>query len=130
MKRYLLAVVAVFLAWSALDVVIHGVILAPTYQATAQLWRPEAEMKMGLMYGVGLIAAAAFVAIYARLCANRTLVAGIWYGLLFGIGTGVSMGYGTYAVMPIPYSLALTWFLGTVVEAVTGGLLVGWIVRK
>ena len=35
------------------------------------------------------------------------------------------MGYGTYSVMPIPYSMALTWFLGAVVEGAAAGLLVG-----
>jgi hypothetical protein len=52
------------------------------------------------------------------------------YGLLFGVAMGIGMGYGTYAVMPIPYSMALTWFLGTVVEATVGGLLAGLIVRS
>ena len=37
------------------------------------------------------------------------------------------MGYGSYSYMPISQSLALSWFLGTVVEFVAGGLLVGWI---
>ena len=37
------------------------------------------------------------------------------------------MGLGTYAVMPIPGSLAWAWFLGTVVEAVVAGMLVGLI---
>ena len=40
MKRIVLAVVAVFVAWSALDFVIHGLILASSYEATARLWRP------------------------------------------------------------------------------------------
>jgi len=38
------------------------------------------------------------------------------------------MGYGTYSVMPIPYIMALVWFLGTLVEAVLGGLLAGLMV--
>jgi hypothetical protein len=40
------------------------------------------------------------------------------------------MGYGTYSVMPIPYSMALTWFLGAVVEAALAGLLVGKIIHE
>ena len=37
------------------------------------------------------------------------------------------MGYGSYVVMPIPYSMALTWFLGSLVEAVVAGLIVGFV---
>ena len=53
-----LAVLAVFAAWSVLDFVIHGMILASACAATPQLWRPMVEMKTGLMHGVVLIAAA------------------------------------------------------------------------
>lgn len=40
------------------------------------------------------------------------------------------MGYGTYSFMPIPYLLALGWFLGTVVETTVAGALVGWIIKE
>jgi hypothetical protein len=39
------------------------------------------------------------------------------------------MGYGSYAVMPIPYELAFVWFNGTVVEALIAGLITALIVR-
>ena len=52
------------------------------------------------------------------------------YGLLLGISWGISMGYGSYSVMPIPYHMALAWFLGTVVEMTLGGLLLGLIIKE
>jgi len=129
-KRILLAILCVFLLWSVLDFVIHGIILRPAYEATPSLWRPMAQMKMGLMYVVVLIAASMFVLIYAWLITRKTLGKGFQYGLLYGIGVGVGMGYGTYSVMPIPYSMALAWFLGAVTEATLGGLILGMILRK
>jgi hypothetical protein len=42
----------------------------------------------------------------------------------------MGMGYGTYSVMPIPYSLALGWFWGTVVETTLAGVLLGLIVKE
>jgi hypothetical protein len=71
-----------------------------------------------------------FVSIYALYVAPKSIQRALTYGLLFGVAMGIGMGYGTYAVMPIPYSMALTWFLGTVVEATVGGLLAGLIVRS
>ena len=130
MKSIVLSIVAVFLAWSALDFVIHGVILQSSYQATAQFWRPMNEMKMGVMYVAVLIAAVAFVCVYARFFGPRGIRTGAEYGAWFGLGAGVSMGYGAYAVMPIPYAMAFAWFLGTLVEGIVGGIITGAIIRK
>ena len=130
LKRTLLAVVAVFVAWSVLDFVIHGIFLKSAYEATVQLWRPMAEMKMGLLRVVTLIAAISFVLIYAWLITKKSVTRGLQYGLLYGLGAGVSMGYGSYAVMPITYHIALVWFLGELAECALAGLLVGAIIKE
>jgi len=46
MRRVSFAVIAVFVAWSLMDFVMHGVILASSYAATQALWRPMNEMKL------------------------------------------------------------------------------------
>jgi len=129
-KKIFLAAIVVFVLWSVLDFIIHGLILKSAYASTASLWRPMAEMKMGLMYVTVFIAALAFSAIYGYLVAKKSSMAGLTYGLLYGIAVGVGMGYGSYSMMPIPYSMALTWFLGTVIEAVLGGILLGAIIKN
>jgi hypothetical protein len=88
------------------------------------------EMKMGLMYFTVLVASAAFVYIYARFIAENGVKTAVLYGLVFGIGEGTAMGYGTYSVMPIPYVMAFVWFAGSVVEAVAAGLVAGLIIKK
>ena len=130
LKRILLATVAIFIAWQLLDMLIHTVILSGAYQATASMWRPMAEMKMGLMWAVGAIAAFCFAAVYGWLVRPKSLKAALFYGLLFGIGGGISMGYGTYSVMPLQYVLAFGWFAATLVESVVAGVLAGWIIRE
>ena len=130
MKRVILAVIAVFVAWSAMDFVIHGLILRSSYAATASLWRPMAEMKTTVLYLTVLIAALMFVLIYSLFFSRRGIPTGLKYGLLFGLGSGVSMGYGSYSVMPIPYHIAFTWFFGSVLEAMVGGVILGSIVRE
>ncbi|MGE5799823.1 MAG: hypothetical protein ACM337_05805 [Syntrophaceae bacterium] len=129
-KKIFLAAVVVFVLWSVLDFIVHGVILKSAYTSTASLWRPMAEMKMGLMYVSVFIAALAFSAIYGFLVTKKSLMVGLTYGLLYGIAVGVGMGYGSYSMMPIPYSMALTWFLGSVIEAILGGVLLGAIIRN
>ena len=130
MKKTVLSVIAVFVAWSVLDFVIHGVILKSAYEATANLWRPMNEMKMNVMHMAVLIASISFAWIYVRMISNKSIATGLRYGLWWGLGAGVSMGYGTYSVMPIPYLMALTWFLGSLMEGAVAGLIVGGIAKE
>ncbi|MCA9735481.1 MAG: hypothetical protein H6696_16540 [Deferribacteres bacterium] len=129
MKKTILAIVAVFVSWQALDFIIHSIILMPTYAETATLWRPEGEMMMGLMMVVSLVSAACFVLVYDWFFKEKNMMVGLKYGVVFGIGAGISMGYGTYSVQPIMYFTALGWFLGTLVEAAVAGLITGLIIK-
>lgn len=128
-RRFILAVVAVFIAWSVLDFIIHGLILQSTYQATAQLWRPMGQMKMGLMYVVTFVGAASFAGLYAVLVSPKSAATGLKYGLLFGIAIGFPMGFGTYSYMPVPLTLAVTWFIGSLIEMIVAGAIVGATIK-
>ena len=130
MKKVILSILAVFVAWSVMDFVIHGVILRSSYASTASLWRPMSEMKWSLMYFSVFIAALTFVLIYSLFFSRKGIPTGLKYGLLFGLSAGVPMGYGSYSVMPIPYHMAFTWCFGSVVEALVGGLIIGSIIRE
>ncbi|MCF6252260.1 MAG: hypothetical protein L3J75_13480 [Methylococcaceae bacterium] len=130
LKQTILAVIAVFIAWSILDFLIHGVLLKSTYQETANLWRPEDEMNMPLMSIVTLVFSICFVIIYSYLIEPKSLSLGIKYGLILGIATGVSMGFGSYCYMPIPLSLAFSWFIGSLVEITLAGIIVGYMVKS
>jgi hypothetical protein len=130
MVRIILAILAVFAAWSALDFIIHGFILEAQYHATAQLWRPMNQMKMTVMHVTTLIVAIVFVLLYVRLISPKNIIRGLEYGLLFGLAIGFFMGFGTYSVMPIPLYMALVWFIGSVVEMAVGGIIAGAIIKE
>ena len=129
-KRTIWAVVAVFIAWSILDFVLHGVLLRSTYEATANLWRPMDQINMPLMYFVTLVFTVCFVLIYGLLVGQKSLASGIRFGALFGLATSMSMGFGSYSYMPIPLTLAWSWFLGGWIEAVAAGAVVGAIMKS
>lgn len=130
LKQTIWAVIAVFITWSILDFLIHGVLLKSTYQETANLWRPEDEMNMPLMSIVTLVFSICFVTIYSYLIEPKSLWLGIKYGLILGIATGVSVGFGSYCYMPIPLSLAVSWFLASLVEISLAGIIVGYLVKS
>ena len=129
MKRMSLAALAVFVTWSVLDYVLHGVLLTSTYAQTPQLWRPMADYRYGLMAFVTLVAAVCFVFVYAQWITEKSAKTALMYGLVLGVFRGISMGYGSYAVMPMPYYLALCWFLGSIVEFTVAGWVMSLIVR-
>ena len=129
-KRTIWAVVAVFVAWSILDFILHGLLLRSTYEATANLWRPMDQMNVPLMHFVTLVSSVCFVLIYGLLVGQKSLASGLRFGALFGLATGISMGFGSYSYMPIPLTLAWSWFLGSWIEAITAGAIVGAIMKS
>jgi hypothetical protein len=129
-KRTIWAVVAVFVAWSVLDFILHGLLLRSTYEATASLWRPMDQMSIPLMYFVTFVFTVCFVLIYGFLVGQKSLVTGIRYGALFGLASGISMGFGSYCYMPIPLTLAWSWFVGTWIETIAAGAIVGAIMKS
>ena len=128
MKRIILAIIAVYVTWSVMDIIIHGFLLMPIYVETSSLWRPENEMKNGLLYLVTLVGAVGFVLIY-NYFKSKSIKTGLLYGLILGVTWGFSMGFGTYSYSPIPFTLAWSWFGATIVELLVAGLLVGVIVK-
>ncbi len=125
-KRLVLAIVAAFAGVFATDFLIHGVWLADTYKATASLWRSEAEMQshMGwLMLGQFLFAVP-FVILWAKgfaptACIRCACIYGMFMGLFSQAATVI-----TFAVQPLPPSIAVKWFASGVVQGVLMGILV------
>jgi hypothetical protein len=128
-KRIVLGTIAVFAAWSVLGIVIHGLILGPSYAATAHLWRPPEDMSMALMNLIGIIASFIFTMFYVAVVDRKCLANGLKFGVMYGLMSGLSMGFGTYQSMPITLFIAVVWFAGTLLQGVTGGLLAGAIVK-
>lgn len=129
-KRTIWAVVAVFVTWSILDFILHGLLLKSAYEATANLWRPMDQMNMPLMYLVTLVSTTCFVLIYGLLVGQKSLATGIKYGALFGLSAGIIMGFGSYTYMPIPMSMAWAWFFGSWIKAIAAGAIVGAIIKS
>ena len=129
-KKLLLAVLAVFVTIGILDYIIHSMILMNIYSETKELWRPEGEMKMSVMYISNIISVFFFVFIYTKMVNPKNMKNAIMFGLFWGIAAGSSMGYGTYSVMPLPYSLAAGWFWSTIIEMTIAGAVMGLIVKE
>ncbi len=127
--RWLLAAVVVFVVMLALDWLTHNVLLSAEYERTAHLWRSAAEVKTGLMLIVQAVTAFLLVYIFAKGYEGRGWLEGVRFGVIIGLFMTIPRAYGTYAVMPIPYSLALGWFLYGMVTFVLLGLVAAALYR-
>jgi hypothetical protein len=130
-KRLILAIVAVLVGLFATNYVIHEVWLKNVYQATASLWRTEAEMQKyfpWLLLGQ-IIWTIAFVTLWAqgfaaRGCMRCACLFGLFMGLFNQANTLV-----TYAVSPLPSDLAVKWFVAGMVQGVLMGVLVALVYK-
>ena len=122
-KQISLATLTIFIVWSILGFLVHGILLQSIYEETANLWRSIEETKMGLAYAVSLISAFGFVLIYTLFITPKSVSTALKFGFIWGIVAGVNAGFATYAYMPIPESLAWAWYL----DLVVGGVVAGWI---
>ena len=123
-KKFWLGFVAVFVLVLLLDFVVNTFLMMSEYMQTMQLWRPEAEMKHGVMIITELIFAFFFTFIFSKGYEGKGVIEGVRYGFYVSLMMNVTGAYMTYATMPVPYMLALKWFLyGTVQYVIYGAVL-------
>lgn len=128
-KKLILTIILIFISWLTLDFLLHSILLQSIYESTANLWRPDDQMNIPLIYMVTLVLILCFVLIYALLINPKSILAGIKYGIILGIITGTASGFGTYLHMPVPLKLAIIWFFGGLVKAIVAGLILGIFIK-
>ena len=109
-KTFLIAAVAVFVVYKALDALIHGVLLADAWTASGVL-RPDADMmsKMWIMWLTGLLWSFIFVYLFHSVRQGPGVMEGVRYGFCIGLFVMVPTAYNSYATLPIAHSLALAY---------------------
>ena len=125
MKRPLAAGLAILVAWMMIDALMHRLVLAPIYEASAVLWRPFDQLNIALIYAVTFVLIGVFVGVYWLLVRPKSFGTGLATGAFVGLALGISSGFGTFIHMPIPLALAWGWFLGGWLKGLVAGGIVG-----
>lgn len=128
-KRFILASLSVYITFQVLDFIIHGLILASTYQALPHLWRPDMMSLMWIMYLSSLFMSFVFVYIFAKGYENRGVPEGLRFGIVMGLFMNVIGMFSQYAMYPIPFSLTIQWFLYGMAEFIVAGIVVSAVYR-
>ena len=104
-KKFIIAWIAIFIAWFAGSFVVHGVLLHDDYMKLTNLFRPEADAQkyMPLMVLAHVLLSGALVWIYARgVEAKPWLPQGIRFGVAVALLTIVPTYLIYYVVQPMP----------------------------
>ncbi|MGB2869402.1 MAG: hypothetical protein WBD36_13185 [Bacteroidota bacterium] len=125
-KKVWLGFAAVFVTLEILDYVVNGFILKSMY-ASITIWRSDMNAKMWIFSLVTLIGSYFLSFIFSKGYEGKGMPEGIRYGLYTGIWLNVGKAYGTYAMIAIPYTLALEWFLYGVVEYMIAGMVLAMV---
>jgi len=130
-KRFILASLAVFVVSQIVGFIIHGLILDSAYQATASLWRPEAEMNsmMWIMWVGGLIYSLFFTCIFTKGYEGKGIGEGLRYGFLMGCLISVPMSFSMYVTQPFPFGLAVSWLVCGIISMMIQGIVVAAVYK-
>ena|SRR6266849_1556986 len=131
-KKLWIGFIVVFVVLVLTNFVIHGVLLASIYHSDEMkmMIRPESEAKLWIHIVSAFITSFFFTLIFSKGYEGKGIPEGIRYGFYVGMLMSIPMAYDTYAAMPIPYSLALQWFLYGVIQYIILGAVVAMMFGK
>ena len=129
-KKFWLGFVAVFVTSEILNFLINGLLLMPDYQATQNVWRPNMMSYMWVFHVLMVVESFFFTLIFSKGYEGKGIMEGVRFGLYIGIWMSMGMAYGTYAMIAIPYSLAIKWFLFGIIQYIIMGIVVSMVYGK
>lgn len=131
-KKFIIAWIALFIAWFIGSFVVHGLLLRSDYMQLQSLFRPEADQQkyFPLMVLAHVILSGAFVWIYARGVEPKPWVAqGARFGLAVALLTIVPTYIIYFVVQPMPGAVVVKQIVFDGVLTVILGMIVAWFYR-
>lgn len=116
MKGMLLGGVAAFLFVFAFEFLVHGFLMMGMYEATMNVWRPQAESNMAVITLSQFLFAMALAFFYPIVGPDKECQKAIPFG--FGLGLVMATPQiASYSYLAIPFSISLAWAAASFVKA-------------
>ena len=132
-KKYLFAVIAVFIVYQLLDFLIHSILLNSVYESITGVWREDMDPYMWITIVTGLVFSIFFVYLYHYFTSaygKGGWKAGLYYGLVVGFLMLVTGMFNQYAVYDgLTATLAWQWFLYGLIELAIVGIIAGLVYK-
>ena len=143
-KTCLISFLAVYIFMMAYSFVVHGILLKADYDATANLWRPMAEMEQlgAICWLLHALMAAVLVCLFKKFkkgvaacdagaaTSSCPIKSG---GICFGLKIGLLLGAyhaSFYVLLPIPLDLAVKWFFAELFMGIGIGAVLGMVCKS
>ena len=131
-KKFWIGFIVIFVTMNVLSYIIHGVILSGFYQSDEMrnVWRADMDSKMWIFYLVYVFVSFFFTLIYSKWYKGKGIIEGVQYGVYIGFLMSVPAAYSTYAMIPMPYSVAVQWLIYGLIQYIIMGILIAAIYGK
>jgi hypothetical protein len=131
-KKFWTAFVAVYVAMNILNFVIHVGLLGAAYRApeVASVFRPEQNQIMWIHFVTALVFSYFFTLIFSKGYEGRGVTEGLRFGAYVGMMVAIPMAYDSFAVYPLPYSLAIQWFFYGLAQYILLGVIAAMVYGK
>ncbi len=129
-KKVWLGFIVVFIVLEILMFLVDGVLLMSTYNSIQGVWRPDMNSKIWIYHVINIFTAFFFSFIFSKGYEKKGIMEGVRYGFYIGVWMSVGMAYGSYAMIAIPYSLALKWFIYGVIEYIIAGAALAMVFKE
>jgi hypothetical protein len=84
---------------------------------------------MWIFYPIGLVMSFLFVYIFIKGYEGKGILEGLRYGIWIGLFMNLPSAFGQYAIYPVPFSLAIQWFIYGMIEFIILGLVAAAIYK-
>lgn len=132
-KRFVVGSLVVLAVYLVFDYLVNAGVLRTTYESESlkKLWRPDFADKTWIMWIINVIWSFLFSLIYIKGYEGRGgMMEGVRYGFWIGLFMSVPMAFGQYVVYPIPFQLALQWFVFGTLQSVICGAALAFVYRS
>jgi len=129
-KKVWLGALVVFIVLEILMFLVDGVLLGSTYSSIQGVWRTDMNSKLWIYHVINVFNAFFFTFIFSKGYEKKGIMEGVRYGFYIGVWLSVGMAYGSYAMIAIPYSLALQWFIYGIIEYVIAGVVLAMVFKE
>lgn len=129
-KKIWIGAGVVFVIVALVDFLLNGVLLTKEYESIQSMMRPMAEMKMWIFFVTYAFIAFFFTLVFSKGYEGKGVMEGVRYGTYIAMMVSLPAAYGMYGSMPIPYSLALKWFLVGWAQFVLCGIALTYVFKS
>jgi hypothetical protein len=130
--RMILATVAAWLMFLAVDFVLHAVFFAPWWKKNQEYWLPPLELfrMIPIAYLSFAVYCGALVWLFVRIHGDgRTLGAACRFGALCGLVFGVTTALANYSVFAMPRSMLVVWSVSFLIESTLACAAAFWVLQ-